>query len=90
MEAPQVQVILAKGASEQRGWSSSYKMQSAGAALQDENEPEARACGIWEWQNSWDIGKDEDRWFTPLEEEEERMEEEAAKEQMGLGMTGGG
>jgi len=38
----------------------------------------------------WEVGKGEDRWFISLEEEVERMEEEADEERTNVGIGGGG
>lgn len=47
-------------------------------------------CGTREWKNLRDVGKGEERWFTALEGEEEKMEEEADKERTSVGMSSGG
>ena len=60
-------------------------MLECGGGLRDEGEAEAGVCGTRNWKNSGDVGKVEERWFTSLEEEEERMEEYADEERTALG-----
>jgi len=63
-------------------------MLERGGGLRD--EAEAGACGAQEWKEVGEVGKGEERWFISLEEEEERMEEEADEERMSVGIGGGG
>ena len=48
--------------------------------MRDEGEAEAGVCGTRKWKNSGDLEKGEERWFTSVEEAEERMEEYADEE----------
>ena len=74
-------------------WSSVSKTQSAGmlkhgGGLQEEDE--AGVCDAREWKEVGEVGKGEERWCSSLEEDEERMEDEADEERTSVGIGGGG
>ena len=63
-------------------------MLERGGGLRDEDE--AGVCGAREWKEVGEVGKGEERWCSSLEEEEERMEDDADEERTSVGMGGGG